>query len=328
MTQYLIRRLMLAALTLFLITFLVYGLVRSIPGDPALMRTSQTTDTSKKFDEKAYQQYRKQFGLDRPWYIAYFTWLGDAVSGNLQQSFSEERPVTEAIGDRIGNTLVLTVSSLLLAYMLSIPLGLRFAVKSGGLEERGISAVLYMLYSLPSYVAALFLQLLFAVKLGWLPLFGTHNTERWSGMSTLEQAWDILLHAILPVTCYTYAGLAYYARFIKANMNEVMRQDYIRTARAKGVGPVRVVIHHAFRNTLIPLVTQIGLTLPALLGGSVILEQIFNWPGIGQLFLLSLKRLDYPVVMGLVLMFSVLTLLGQLLADVLYAVVDPRVSLN
>ncbi len=328
MTQYLIRRLMLGVVTLFLITFLVYGLVRSIPGDPALLRTAQTSDLSKKFDEKAYQQYRKQFRLDRHWTIAYFLWLGDALQGNLQQSFSEERPVTETIGDRIGNTLVLTISSLLLAYMLSIPLGLRFAAKSGGVEERTISAALYMLYSLPSYVAALFLQLLFAVKLGWLPLFGTHDTENWNTMNVWQQTWDVFLHAILPVTCYTYAGLAYYARFIKANMNEVMRQDFIRTARAKGVAPRRVIVHHAFRNTLIPLVTQIGLTLPALLGGSVILEQIFNWPGIGQLFLLSLKRLDYPVVMGLVLMFSVMTLLGQLLADVLYAVVDPRVSLN
>ena len=137
---------------------------------------------------------------------------------------------------------------------------------------------------------------------------------------------DILKHMILPVFCFTYGSLAYFSRFVKSNMEEVIRQDYIRTAKAKGVGPVRILLHHAFRNTLIPFVTLIGLTLPALLGGSVVLEQIFNWPGMGLLFLESIYRRDYPVIMGLTLMFSVLTLIGQLLADILYAVVDPRVT--
>jgi peptide/nickel transport system permease protein len=140
------------------------------------------------------------------------------------------------------------------------------------------------------------------------------------------KAWDIFQHAVLPITCFTYASLAYYSRFIKANMEEAIRQDYIRTARAKGAGPVRVIFHHAFRNTLIPLVTLIGLTLPTLLSGAVILEQIFSWPGMGSLFFDSIQRRDYDVIMGLTFIFSVLTLVGQLLADLLYAVVDPRVS--
>jgi peptide/nickel transport system permease protein len=131
---------------------------------------------------------------------------------------------------------------------------------------------------------------------------------------------------ILPVACYTYGSLAYYSRFIRANLQEAVREDYIRTARAKGAGPMRVLLHHAFRNTLIPLVTMIGLTLPVLLSGSIILEQIFSWPGMGKLFFESIRERDYPTLMGLVLMFSVLTLLGQVLADFLYAIVDPRVS--
>src|SRR5690606_10733519 len=163
---------------------------------------------------------------------------------------------------------------------------------------------------------------LFYSHLGWLPLYGV-TSDNHDTMTLWGQAWDIFLHSILPITCFTYGSLAYYARFIRANMLEVIRQDYIRTAKAKGVSPARIVYHHAFRNTLIPLVTLVGLTLPTLLSGAVILEQIFVWPGMGRLFFEAIGQRDYDTVMGLVLMFSVLTLLGQLLADLLYAFVDP-----
>ena len=186
-----------------------------------------------------------------------------------------------------------------------------------------------MLYSLPSFVAALLLQMYFAIELRGtafeLPLFGMVSDD-FDTMTRGEQVADLFRHSILPVTCYTYGSLAYYSRFVRANMLEVVRQDYIRTARAKGVGPTRVLLHHAFRNTLIPLVTMIGLTLPTLLSGSIILEQIFSWPGMGKLFFESIRERDYPTLMGLMLMFSTLTLMGQLLADLLYAIVDPRVS--
>jgi peptide/nickel transport system permease protein len=178
-------------------------------------------------------------------------------------------------------------------------------------------------------VAAILLQMVFAIKLRGtpfeLPLFGM-TSDNFNQMSFGQKVFDLAYHCILPITCYTYASLAYYSRFIRANMQEVIRQDYIRTARAKGVGPWTVLVKHAFRNTLIPLVTMIGLTLPALLSGAIILEQIFSWPGMGSLFFEAIRERDYPTLMGLVLLFSVLTLLGQLLADVLYAWVDPRVS--
>jgi peptide/nickel transport system permease protein len=145
-------------------------------------------------------------------------------------------------------------------------------------------------------------------------------------MTLGQQFVDLFRHALLPVACFTYGTLAYYSRFIRANMQEVIRQDYIRTARAKGVGYNRILVHHAFRNTLIPLVTMIGLELPTLLSGSIILEQIFSWPGMGKLFFESIRERDYPTLMGLLLIFSVLTLIGQLLADIFYAIVDPRVS--
>jgi peptide/nickel transport system permease protein len=222
---------------------------------------------------------------------------------------------------------MLSVSSLTLAYLISIPLGLWSTRHSGTVRERTSSTILYMLYSLPSYVAALFLQILLAVKLGWLPLMGMTGPD-YEQLSALGKTWDILRHALMPIICFTYGSLAYETRFIKSNMEEVVRQDYIRTARAKGVPPGRVIYHHAFRNTLIPLVTLLGLTLPALLSGAVIIEQVFNWPGMGNLFFEAIRERDYPTIMGLTLIFSLLTLAGQLLADLLYAVVDPRVSLS
>jgi peptide/nickel transport system permease protein len=258
--------------------------------------------------------------------VAYFVWLGNVVQLDLGKSISQNNaPVARLIWERMPATLLLSVTSLVLTYMLSIPIGLWATVHSGTLRERTASSLLYMLYSLPAFVAALFLQLMLAVKLEWLPLFGMTG-DNFESLSLWGKTWDLFQHAFMPVVCFTYGSLAYYSRFIRANMQEVVRQDYIRTARAKGVPPRRVVWHHAFRNTLIPLVTLVGLTLPYLLSGAVILEQIFSWPGMGRLFFEAITRRDYDTIMGEVLIFSVLTLVGQLLADVLYAVVDPRVT--
>ena len=325
MFSYLIRRIAIGLLTLLLITFVIYALIRHMPGtpltaDPAMM------DPSKQISDEEIARLERLYGFDKPWYQAYFVWLGNVVRLDLGKSISQNNaPVARLIVQRIPATLLLSIPSLLLAYLLSIPIGLWSTVKSGTSQERAVSAVLYMLYSLPTFVAALFLQILIAVKLGWLPLMGM-SSDNYESLSLLGKTWDVTKHAILPVTCFTYTSLAYYSRFIRANMQEVIRQDYIRTARAKGVPSGRVIWHHAFRNTMIPLVTLIGLTLPALLSGAVILEQIFTWPGMGRLYFEAIGRRDYDTIMGLTLMFSVLVLLGQLLADVLYAVVDPRVT--
>jgi peptide/nickel transport system permease protein len=328
MLNYFVRRLLLALLTLLIITFLVYGLIRLMPGDPILMKFENASpDRPLRIAE--IEKTREIFGLNQPWYTAYWHWLGNLLRGNLGDSITRPARVSEVIGQRIGPTLVLELTSLFITYLLAIPIGLYATARSGRLDERITSTVLYMLYSLPVFVAALFLQVFFAIQLRGtvfeLPLFGMKGDD-FDQLSLAGQMWDIGRHAFLPIVCYTYGSLAYYSRFIHSNMQEVIRQDYIRTARAKGVGPVRVLVHHAFRNTMIPLVTMIGLTLPTLLSGSIILEQIFSWPGMGKLFLESILERDYPTMMGLMLMFSVLTLLGQMLADFLYAVVDPRVT--
>ncbi len=326
MIDYLIRRLLLAVVTLLLITFVVYGLIRLMPGDPLLVQLENMGPDGEMRVEDI-ERMRVMFGLDKPWYTAYFDWLGNTLQGDLGISLSRNVPVYDEIKVRIPPTLLLSVTSLILTYLFSIPMGLYASSRNGKPDERAMSTVLYMLYSLPSFVAALMLQIVFAVNLNLLPLAGIVS-DNYEDLSFFGKVADLFWHSILPVICYTYGSLAYYSRFVRANLQEVIRQDYIRTAKAKGVGPLAVLFRHAFRNTLIPLVTMIGLTLPALLSGAIILEYIFSWPGMGMLFFESIRERDYPTLMGLMLMFSVLTLLGQLLADILYAVVDPRVSYN
>jgi peptide/nickel transport system permease protein len=325
MFHYLARRVLLGLVTLLMITFVVYALIRNMPGtplttDPAMMNPSMTLKPAD------IERLNRLYGLDKPWYQAYFIWLGNVMRLDLGRSIPQNnQPVADLIVRRMPATLLLSVTSLVLTYLLSIPIGLWSTVRSGTFIERVASTMLYMLYSLPAFVAALYLQLLFYSELGWLPLFGM-TSDNYESLSAPAKAWDLLKHSILPIVCFTYGSLAYYSRFIRANMHEVIRQDYIRTARAKGVPPRRVIWNHAFRNTLIPLVTLIGLTLPHLLSGAVILEQIFAWPGMGRLFFEAIGQRDYDTIMGLVLMFSSMTLVGQLLADVLYAVVDPRIT--
>jgi peptide/nickel transport system permease protein len=329
MIAYIARRFALAVVTLVAITMIVYGLARSMPGTPLTLAISET-DPSRKLNAADLERIRRIYGLDKPWPVGYVQWASQVVTGDLGRSISRKQPVATLIGERIGPTMVLSVTALLLTWILSIPLGLYASARSGSVDERASSLLLYVLYSFPTFVAALFLQIIFAVWLRgtrWeLPLFGM--TDLPADAPFAARAVDVARHAILPVICQTYVSLAWYSRFIKANMEEAVRQDYVRTARAKGVGPFGVLVKHAFRNTLIPLVTLVGLSLPALLGGSVIIEQIFTWPGMGRLFFESIRERDYPTIMGLTLMFSVLTLAGQLLADLLYAFVDPRVSVE
>jgi peptide/nickel transport system permease protein len=325
MLSYLVRRIAIGLLTLLLITFVIYALIRNIPGTP-LTADPTMMDPSKQLSPAEIDRLNRLFGLDKPWYEAYFVWLGNVARLDLGKSISQNNaPVSRLIVERMPATLLLSMTSIGLTYLLSIPIGLWATIHGGSLRERTVSSLLYMFYSLPAFVAALFLQLLFAVKLEWLPLFGM-TSDGFASLSLWGKTWDLFLHSFLPIVCFTYGSLAYYSRFIRANMQEEIRQDYVRTAKAKGVPPGRVIWHHAFRNTLIPLVTLIGLTLPHLLSGAVILEQIFTWPGMGRLYFEAISRRDYDTIMGLTLMFSILTLLGQLLADVLYAVVDPRVS--
>ncbi len=322
MAAYLMRRMLMGLLTLWLITFVVFGLIRNMPGTPLQL---EGENLDQKIDPADIERMKKNYGLDLPWHKAYVVWLGNVLRLDLGRSFSQRQPVLKLIGERVGPTLLISLSSLVLTYLLSIPLGLYCSAKSGKPSERAVGTLLYMLYSLPAFVAALLLLMLLSYRMDWFPLRGM-KSDNYNQLGSWQQFKDVVWHAVLPIVCATYGSLAYYTRFVRANLQEVVRQDYIRTARAKGAGPLRVLVLHAFRNTLIPLVTLIGLTMPYLISGSIILEQVFDWPGMGRMYFESISTRDYPLIMGLTLLFSVVALLGQLLADVLYAVVDPRVS--
>ncbi|NDC53748.1 MAG: ABC transporter permease [Planctomycetia bacterium] len=329
MASYLVRRAVYGLLTLVVITGFVYGLARSMPGTPLTVQLGET-DPSRKVNPEDLERLKRIYGLDKPWPAGFAQWIANVARGDLGRSISRKQPVATLIAERIGPTFLISGTALVLAWLAAIPLGLYSSARSGRADERLSSLVLYVLYSFPTFVAALFLQIIFAVWLrgtAWeLPLFGMGDAPADAPLAA--RLADVARHMILPVTCQTYVSLAYDSRFVKANLEEAVRQDYVRTARAKGAGPWRVLCHHAFRNTLIPLVTLLGLSLPGLIGGSVIIEQIFTWPGMGRLFFESIRERDYPTIMGLTLMFSLLTLLGQLLADLLYCAVDPRVSVE
>jgi peptide/nickel transport system permease protein len=322
MAAYLMRRMLMGLLTLWLITFVVFGLIRNMPGTPLQL---EGENLDQKIDPADIERMKKNYGLDLPWHKAYVVWLGNVLRLDLGRSFSQRQPVLKLIGERVGPTLLISLSSLVLTHLLSIPLGLYCSAKSGKPSERAVGTLLYMLYSLPAFVAALLLLMLLSYRMDWFPLRGM-KSDNYNQLGNWQQFKDVVWHAVLPIVCATYGSLAYYTRFVRANLQEVVRQDYIRTARAKGAGPLRVLVLHAFRNTLIPLVTLIGLTMPYLISGSIILEQVFDWPGMGRMYFESISTRDYPLIMGLTLLFSVVALLGQLVADVLYAVVDPRVS--
>lgn len=326
MTAYLIRRLLFAAFTLLVFTALMYALIRNIPGTPLTMIGAE--DPSRKISPEDLKLLNKAYGLDKPWYLAYVDWLGNVSQFDLGVSFRYRKPVAGLILERIGPTLLLSVTSFAITYFLAIPLGMFVTRHSGSPVERVTSVLLYMLYSLPTYVAALWLLYVFYLRLHGtaFQLSPGMVSDDYDKLSAGGKMIDIGRHLILPLICYSYGGLAYDTRFIKANMEEAIRQDYVRTARAKGLDQETVLWRHAFRNTLIPFVTLIGLTLPGLISGAVILEQIFSWPGIGKLFYEAITYNDYPLIMGLTFMFAVATLLSQLLADVLYAFVDPRIT--
>jgi peptide/nickel transport system permease protein len=327
MFSYLVRRLLLAVVTLFFTSLIIYALIRNMPGSPLALDMSN--DPNFKLSDDRRKQLEKLYGLDKPWHIGYYYWVRNVAQGNLGDSVPEKRSVVQAIREKLWPTLLLSCGSLGLAYLSSIPIGLYCTARSGKWDERGISVVLYAMYSLPSYVTALMLLSLTFQYLRdtpfELPLQGM-KSPNYDKFSAFGQTIDVLKHLFLPLICLTYGSLAYDTRFIKANMEEAIRQDYIRTARAKGASGLRVLVFHAFRNTLIPFITILGISLPAIVGGAVILESIFNWPGMGQLFYQSISRRDYELIMGLTLMFTVLTLIGQLLADLAYALVDPRIT--
>jgi len=246
------------------------------------------------------------------------------VTLDLGRSTLDRRPVSEHILEKLPHTFQLNLITFLVAALIGLPIGLWSAARSGRAFERGSAVGFFLMYSLPSFWVALLLMKYFAIHLDVLPLFGMTSDE-YELLSPMQQLADRAKHLVLPVITLAFSQVAIFTRFTKSALTEVIRQDFITTARAKGAAPSAVLLQHALRNALIPLITLLGLTIPQLISGSVITETIFQWDGIGYLYLQSILRRDYPVVLGLTVTTSIVTLFASLFADILYALADPRI---
>lgn len=321
MFQYIIRRILLMFPLLIGITIISFMVIHLAPGDPTDQLTTLNPDSSL----EAKQRLRELYGLDKPLHVQYWNWLKRFVSLDFGRSFTpDRRPVIDKILEAMPITILINVLSLALILLTAIPIGIYSALHRNNIIDRMTTIFVFVGFATPSFWLALLLMILFGVKLGWLPIsqLTSHGYEQ---LPFWGQVWDRVSHLILPVTLSAFAGLAGMSRYMRSNMLEVVRQDFITTARAKGLSERVVVYKHALRNALMPLITVLGLSVPGLIGGSVIFESIFAIPGMGRLFYSAVMSRDYPLVMGGLVLGAVLTLIGNLLADVGYALADPRV---
>lgn len=316
------KRLIVMIPTFLGITLISFFVMHLAPGEPMAIQA----DFNPKMTPEMRERLRAQYGLDRPLPVQYVHWLKGLLTLDLGTSFSaDRRPVWDKIRERLPVTLLVNFLSIALILAVSIPLGVASAVRAGGLFDRVSTVLVFVFYAAPAFWVALLLMLLFGVHLGLLPISGLHSIMGYDRMTTLEKVLDWGRHLILPVLVSALGGLAGLSRYMRSSMLEVLRQDFITTARAKGLPERMVVYRHALRNALLPIITILGLSLPGLIGGSVIFESLFAIPGIGQLMWTSVMARDYPVLMGNLVIVAVLTLLGNLLADVGYALADPRI---
>ncbi|HEX7477977.1 MAG TPA: ABC transporter permease [Polyangiales bacterium] len=337
MLSYTLRRLLWMVPTLIGITLLCFLLMRMAGNDPILAQF-QNPMHRQQISQEAIEQMRKLYDLDKPWYVQYARLVRRLATLDLGTCWQNGRPIVEVIGEALPVTLLLSFLSMILAYLISIPLGVYSAVKQHSLGDRVLTVALFVLYSLPGFwLGTMFIVFLASGKFvvcPWtqdhacFPLQGWHAFEGFERMSAWGKVKDVTWHLVLPVVTLTYPAFAALSRYMRAGMLETLRQDFVRTARAKGLPERTVVFGHALRNSLIPIVTLIGLELPELISGSVIVESIFGVRGMGLVALEAIRMPDYPLVITIVAFTALMTMLGVLMSDLLYAAVDPRIKLG
>jgi peptide/nickel transport system permease protein len=325
MLWYALRRLVLALPLLIGITFISFAVIHLAPGEPVDL---QAGDLNAQSSAQARQLLREMYGLDKPLAVQYWNWLGRLVRLDFGRSFAPDgRPVLQKIAERLPVTLMLNIVELVIIVALAVPIGMISATRQYSMFDKVTTIFVFVGFATPDFWLALLLMILFGTELGWLPISGLRSLN-WEYMSFWRQQWDFLSHLILPILVATFGGLAGFSRYMRQSMLEVVRQDYIQSARAKGLSERVVIAKHALRNAMLPLVTILGLSLPGLIGGSVIVESIFAIPGMGQLMVQAVFERDYPVIMGNLVIVSVLTLVANLLADIAYGLVDPRIRMG
>jgi peptide/nickel transport system permease protein len=324
MGTYVVRRLLGAIPMLIGIATIIFFVLRLAPGDPTAFYFNPNIPPD------VIDQLRRNLGLDQPLHIQYFRWMTSFFTGDFGFSFAQSRPVAQIVMEALPNTLVLTGTALVLVFLIGIVIGVVQAVRQYSLFDSTSSVVSLFFYSMPSFWLALMLMLLFSLKAhqwGWpiaLPPTGITSVD-YEFLSAGARLTDRLSHLVLPVATLTLTLAAGVARYTRGQMLEVIRQDYIRTARAKGLPERTVILRHALRNSMLPVITLLGLYLPFLFSGTVFVEVIFAWPGMGRVIVDAIFQRDYPLVMATSFIFAVIVVLGNLLADVLYAVADPRI---
>ncbi|MGD0475759.1 MAG: ABC transporter permease [Candidatus Velthaea sp.] len=315
MTAYIVRRLLGSIPLLLLVSLISYALMGLSPGGPGAILGQQAHGLT----PAMRAQFIAQLGLDKPWYVQYFFWLVALVHGSLGYSFVDGRPVLEKIAERLPITLEVLTLSLILTLAIAIPIGVQAATKRGSWFDHLSSALAFTAYATPVFWLGIVLVDVFALHLRWLPTAGI------SSIGHENDLLDRLRHLVLPVAALTIVSFASWMRYQRGAMIEALAAPFVRTARAKGLAERVVVYRHALRNALIPTVTLLGLTLPGLVGGAYFVEYVFSLPGMGLLGIDSVFSRDYPTVMGITMLSAILVVLGNLLADVLYAFVDPRI---
>jgi peptide/nickel transport system permease protein len=321
MTVWLLKRIAMLLPLMLGITLITFTVIHLAPGEPVDMQMAMNPKVGK----EARERLTKFYGLDQPLHVQYVTWLKKLSRLDLGRSFSSDnRPVLDKIKERLPVTLSLNIIALVLEFGLAIPIGIMAAVYRNSWLDKGITVFVFLGFAVPTFWLALLLMYFFGVTLNWLPISGLH-TLGYEAYSWPGRIWDLAKHLLLPVAVASFGSLAGVSRYMRSAMLGVIEQDYITTARAKGLSERVVIWKHALRNALLPLITLVGFSLPGLIGGSVIFETIFAIPGMGQLFYQGVMSRDYPVVMGILVIGAGLTLIGNLIADLGYALADPRI---
>ncbi|MEJ2698526.1 MAG: ABC transporter permease [Desulfuromonadales bacterium] len=321
MLTYLSKRLLMMIPLLLGITLISFAVIHLAPGEPTDLQTAMNPRASSELREKL----RAEYGLDKPLYVQYGKWLERLAHLDFGRSFSQDRrPVLTKIEERLPVTILINVLSIILILGVSIPIGILSATRRNSLFDRATTIFVFIGFATPSFWLALLLMDYLGVRLGIFPIAGLKSLG-FEYLGFWGKVGDLLSHLVLPVFVSAFGGLAGFSRYMRSNMLEVVRQDYILTARAKGLPEGTVIYKHALRNALLPVITILGLSVPGLIGGSVIFETIFAIPGMGKLFYDGVMMRDYPLIMGILVIGAVLTLVGNLIADLSYALADPRI---
>lgn len=316
MYKYILRRLLVMIPMLFIITVVIFTFAKLAPGD------AFSGEPDPNIEAEAIEAKRELYGLNDPAYKQYLTWLTNVMQGELGVSMRFEKPVADLIGERLENTLFLATVSLFITLVISIPIGIYSARHPYSIFDYSATTFGFLGLATPNFYLGLVLIYVFAINLGWFPSQGTVSSTDLEG---LELWIDKFHHVLLPAISIGTAGTAGYMRYMRSEMMEVMNKDFIRTARSKGVPERTILYKHTLRNALIPIITLLGFEFGTLLSGAILTEAVFSWPGIGTLFLNGIQNRDYPIIMGINLILATTILLGNLLADIFYAVIDPRI---